>query len=580
MKLRNIAIAGLVSVTLFSCNDLEEYNPSGATAEAVWSTPEGFVTVVNSAYAEQRAWYGKEDGIFMSEAGSDLWYNRDKDSYANQLTYYSGLGPSTGNPNRAAWTRLWKGINQCNAGINRIDQAGFTNEAEKNKRLAELRFMRAFYYWHVVETWGGVMLKTVETTDPKESLTATRSSVEEFYDLIISDLQFAAENLPLQQAWGNEYSRASKKSALGFLARAYLSRAYYAQGAEREQYFTKARDVANEVISRKGEFGVDLWSSYADLWKPSNNKNNKEALYIISNATDFGLNYDNNGNRLYQVFQAPYNGRPGLVRDLANGYESSRRLMSSLHLLDLFDASKDARYNATFQEVWIANTAYTWTANDVATYGKDPSLVGKKINIGDTAMVATKSVIANKSQKPYVVYDRNDIYNANGTIVNGRFYVNMKKFMDPDRTDANAQPGYKDVIVMRLAEMYLISAEAEMQLGRNAEAADMINVLRRRAAQKTPTDMTSQMLVTASQINKEFILDERARELSGEHLRWFDLKRMLGSGTDGSAFAAYIKAKNPDITQVQNFHILRPIRQEELNTLLNGAEFGQNPGYN
>lgn len=580
MKLRNIAIAGVVSVTLFSCNDLEEYNPSGATAEAVWTTPEGFVTVVNSAYAEQRAWYGKEDGIFMSEAGSDLWYNRDKDSYANQLTYYSGLGPSAGNPNRAAWTRFWKGINQCNAGINRIDQAGFINEVEKNKRLAELRFMRAFYYWHIVETWGGVMLRTVETTDPNQSLTATRSSVEEFYDLIISDLQFAAENLPLQQAWGNEYSRASKKSALGFLARAYLSRAYYAQGAEREEYFIKARNAANEVISRKSEFGVDLWSSYADLWKPSNNKNNKEALYIISNATDFGLNYDNNGNRLYQVFQAPYNGKPGLVRDLANGYESNRRLMSSLHLLDLFDANKDARYNAIFQEVWIANTAYTWTAADVATYGKNPSLVGRRINVGDTAMVATKNVIPNKAQKPYVVYDRNDIYNANGTIVNGRNYVNMKKFMDPDRTDANAQPGYKDILVMRLAEMYLISAEAEMQLGNNSAAAEMVNVLRRRAAQKTPVDRTSEMLVTASDIDTDFILDERARELSGEHLRWFDLKRMLGSGTDGSAFAAYIKANNPDITEVKNFHILRPIRQEELNALLNGAEFGQNPGYN
>lgn len=580
MKLRNIAIAGVVSVTLFSCNDLEEYNPSGATAEAVWTTPEGFVTVVNSAYAEQRAWYGKEDGIFMSEAGSDLWYNRDKDSYANQLTYYSGLGPSAGNPNRAAWTRFWKGINQCNAGINRIDQAGFTNEVEKNKRLAELRFMRAFYYWHIVETWGGVMLRTVETTDPNQSLTATRSSVEEFYDLIVSDLQFATENLPLQQAWGNEYSRASKKSALGFLARAYLSRAYYAQGAEREEYFIKARNAANEVISRKSEFGVDLWSSYADLWKPSNNKNNKEALYIISNATDFGLNYDNNGNRLYQVFQAPYNGKPGLVRDLANGYESNRRLMSSLHLLDLFDANKDARYNAIFQEVWIANTAYTWTAADVATYGKNPSLVGRRINVGDTAMVATKNVIPNKAQKPYVVYDRNDIYNANGTIINGRNYVNMKKFMDPDRTDANAQPGYKDILVMRLAEMYLISAEAEMQLGNNSAAAEMVNVLRRRAAQKTPVDRTSEMLVTASDIDTDFILDERARELSGEHLRWFDLKRMLGSGTDGSAFAAYIKANNPDITEVKNFHILRPIRQEELNALLNGAEFGQNPGYN
>jgi len=579
MKLRNIAIAGMVSVTLFSCRDLDEYNPSGSTAEAVWNTPEGFVTLVNSAYQQQRNWYGKEDGVFMSESGSDLWYNSDKGSYAAQLTQYAGLGAATGNPNRAAWTLLWRGINQCNAGINRINQAGFTNEAEKNKRLAELRFMRAFYYWHVVETWGGVMLRTEETNDPAGVLTAKRSSVEDFYTLILSDLQFASENLPLKKDWGNEYSRASKQAALGFLARAYLSRAYYAKGAERADFFTKARNTANEVITKKGEFGVDLWANYADMWKPSNNKGNKEALYVISNSSNFGLNADLNGNRLYQVFQAPYNGRPGLERDLANGYESSRRLMSSLHLLDLFDASKDARYNGSFQEVWIANKAYTWTAADVTAYGKDASLVGKKINIGDTAMVATKNVIPNKALKTYVVYDRNDVYNSNRTIVNGRFYVNMKKFMDPDRTNANAQPGFKDVIVMRLAEMYLISAEAEMELGNNGAAAEMINVLRRRAAVKAPADRTAEMLVTASDINKEFILDERARELAGEHIRWFDLKRMLGSGTNGDAFAAYIKAKNPDITEVKNFHILRPIRQEELNSLLNGAEFGQNPGY-
>lgn len=579
MKLRNIAIAGMVSVTLFSCRDLEEYNPSGSTAEAVWNTPEGFVTLVNSAYQQQRNWYGKEDGVFMAESGSDLWYNSDKGSYAAQLTQYAGLGAATGNPNRAAWTLLWRGINQCNAGINRIDQAGFTNQAEKNKRLAELRFMRAFYYWHVVETWGGVMLRTEETNDPAGVLTAKRSSVEDFYTLILSDLQFASENLPLKKDWGNEYSRASKQAALGFLARAYLSRAYYATGTERADFFTKARNTANEVINKKGEFGVDLWANYADMWKPSNNKGNKEALYVISNSSNFGLNADLNGNRLYQVFQAPYNGRPGLERDLANGYESSRRLMSSLHLLDLFDASKDARYNGSFQEVWIANKAYTWTAADVTAYGKDASLVGKKINVGDTAMVATKNVIPNKSLKTYVVYDRNDVYNSNRTIVNGRFYVNMKKFMDPDRTNANAQPGFKDVIVMRLAEMYLISAEAEMELGNNGAAAEMINVLRRRAAVKAPADRTAEMLVSASDINKQFILDERARELAGEHIRWFDLKRMLGSGTNGDAFAAYIKAKNPDITEVKNFHILRPIRQEELNSLLNGAEFGQNPGY-
>ena len=155
------------SITLsISCNKLEEYNPSGATADAIWSTPEGFVTNVNAAYSEQRAWYGKEDGIFMSESGTDIWFNRDKNTYAGQLSQYAGLTPLQGNPVRAVWRDLWKAINICNAGINRINDAGFTNQTEKNRREGELRFLRAFYYWHIVETFGGVMLRIEETKTP------------------------------------------------------------------------------------------------------------------------------------------------------------------------------------------------------------------------------------------------------------------------------------------------------------------------------------------------------------------------------------------------------------------------------
>ena len=360
---RGLAI--MLTLGLGACNDLDEYNPSNATAETVWSTPEGFVTVVNGAYSEQRSWYGKEDGEFMSESGTDLWFNSAKSTYAGQLTQYAGLTPLQGNPNRAAWTLLWKSINLCNAGINRINGAGFTSAQDKNQREGELRFLRAFYYWHVVETWGGVMLRTQETQEPV--LTATRSSVNDFYDLIISDLEFAVANLPV--SWGNEYSRATNKAAMGFLARAYLSRAYYSTGSDAQTYFTKARDMANSVINRRAELKVDLWSSYVDLFNPVNNKkqgrDGGEALYVISNSTNQSINYDDQGNRLFQVFQTPYNGKPGLEQSVVYGYENNRRLMPTLTLLDLYDATKDSRYEGSFQEVWLANKAYTWTAADV-----------------------------------------------------------------------------------------------------------------------------------------------------------------------------------------------------------------------
>ena len=573
-------LATIVAGTQSCKKALDEYNPSQATAEAAWITPEGFITAVNAAYMEQRSWYGKEDGFFMSESGTDLWYNRDKNTYARQLTQYDGLSANDGNPNKAMWRDFWKAINLANAGINRIDEAGFADVNEKNKRLAELRFLRGFYYWHIVEQWGGVMLRTTETQSPV--YTATRSSVDEFYKLIFSDLEFAAQNLPVD--WGNEYSRASKKSALGFLARAYLSRAYYSTGAEAQSYFQKARDVANDVINRKAELKVSLWSNYADLFNPSKNKDmgkpNGEALYVASNSINPGLNYDDNGNRSFHVFAQAYNGRPGLVLDVrvGYGYESNRRLMPTLTLLDYYNDAIDSRYDASFQEVWIANapSTFTWTAATATTYNKDASVIGKTIAPGDTAMLITKKVIADKRTRKYVVYDRNDIYNSNKTIINGNNYPPLKKFQDPDRSAPNVQAGTKDVIVMRLAEMYLIAAEAEMQLGNNGAAATAINVLRTRAAK---SGQAAAMQITAGDINADFILAERARELAGEYVRWFDVKRIKNGQNGSESFSTFIKRQNPDITRVQDFHRLRPIPIAEQQALLNWDEFGQNQGY-
>src|SRR5688500_14586826 len=124
--------AALIAATMSSCSKkLDEYNPGGATADAVWSTPAGFVTAVNAAYWAQRYWYGKEDGVFLSEVGTDLWVNSgNQPNYGRQVSRYDGLIGGTGYINNA-WKIFWIGINQANAGINRIDQAGFTDEGEK-----------------------------------------------------------------------------------------------------------------------------------------------------------------------------------------------------------------------------------------------------------------------------------------------------------------------------------------------------------------------------------------------------------------------------------------------------------------
>jgi hypothetical protein len=124
---------------------------------------------------------------------------------------------------------------------------------------------------------------------------------------------------------------------------------------------------------------------------------------------------------------------------------------------------------------------------------------------------------------------------------------------------------------MRLPEMYFIAAEAELMMssGSKANAVSLINVIRRRAA---VVGHEAQMTITESQLTLDFLLDEKARELCGEHLRWFDLKRT------GKLYSN-VKAYNKDIPLIQPFHSLRPIPQQFLDAILNSAEFGQNPGY-
>ncbi|MCS3157449.1 RagB/SusD family nutrient uptake outer membrane protein [Phocaeicola dorei] len=201
-----------------------------------------------------------------------------------------------------------------------------------------------------------------------------------------------------------------------------------------------------------------------------------------------------------------------------------------------------------------------WKADD--PYGiKKNTLVSKTIADGG---------IAPSNSAPATYKDRRSQDYGNACI---------KKFDDYSETsiaNRNSTCSMHDVVVARLGETYLIAAEAYLKMGKTEEAAQMINKLRQRPG-TIRKGYTTEMTVTSNDINIDFILDERARELAGEYVRWTDLKRthtLVEYATkyneDGIKESAMI---GPD----GKYKILRPIPQAAID--LNQAKVTQNPGY-
>ncbi|HEY9262084.1 RagB/SusD family nutrient uptake outer membrane protein [Chitinophaga sp.] len=536
-------ILAIAAASLAGCaKQLEEYNPGGTTSDAVYSTPEGFETLVNAAYTYNRWWYGKEEGYSIAEMGTDIWTSGTGDKYPD-ITNYNNLQASN-TVMSGLWKQLYAAINLCNAGITRIDKAGLT-EDKKKVRNAELHFLRAFYYWHIVETWGGVNFTLEETSGAVT--TANRTPVEKFYTQIFADLDVAVNNLPVTTT---DYGRVTKPAAEAFLARMYLTRGMNQQAA----------DMADKVINN---YSFALLPKYADLWR-MDNLQNKEVIWAVNymknlvfddrtDATLFPNGHSRGANNGHLMFAMKYDDLPGMQRDVLN-QRPFNRYMPTLFLLNLFNDKADARYQASFKQAWLCNNLKTAPAG---------------MKLGDTAVFCSKDVLPATTK--YRLYDKNAVYNSEGGGNDRTHYVSLQKFDDPTRASLNEEQSARDAFIIRLAEMYLIAAEAQFNLSNAAKAADYINVIRKRAA---IPGQEAAMEITAADISLDFILDERARELAGEQLRWFDLKR---TGKLGERIALH----NPDAAKYfQSFHTVRPIPQNQIDAVSNKEEFKQNDKYN
>lgn len=560
-------VVAVTLLTCVSCDVLEEEIISGVTVDTHYSTPDGFVDAVNAAYSKFRDFYGDEDGCEITVFGTDEYTNGGHGGAQYINKYIAGLNGES-NTFWDPWQRFYEGINTCNAVIGRAPEADIPEE-EKRVLVAEVKFLRAHYYFLLVQFWGPVHLTLEETVGVETE--ATRTSEAEIYNAIIADLEDAVADLPDTQS---EFGRITKPAAQHGLALVYLTRAYQSFGQATD--FGDAVDLADAVIANSNH---GLLDDYQEIYNIADNnghlvhsnEQNKEILWSIQYDIDPLKNGE--GNRTHVYFRAWYETfNDGLDRALGHGYgrpwirfRPTHYLLNSFRPLDV-----DARYEKSFQTVWLYNTDRNIPAG---------------ASVGDTAIIITdKAASEIDTAAIYARLPGVKIFTWNIAEIDEDWCLwrtdvsvnspNINIFPVPWKIDDNLRPslnatnGSRDFIVYRLGETYLVAAEAALgRDGNGSSAVNYINTLRERAAFD---GMEAQMNVGAAEVDLDFILDEWSRECFGEQSRWLDLKRT-------GKLVERVKLYNPDAQNIQDFHVLRPIPVNQITRTTN--DFGQNPGY-
>jgi hypothetical protein len=560
-------------------------------------TADGLQAGLNASYATTRYFWGSEGFTSSQVAGTDEVV-RGGDGGLD-FHNYTNINAQNG-VIQGVWDNSFVPINNLNGVLEFGPQANVT-DAKKNQMLGEAKFLRAFYYFLLVQTFGDVPLKLKYNNKP--STEDTRTPKKEVYAAMIKDLTEAAQQLGNIQA-GTSKGRASKAAALHLLAKVYLTKGWdpAAREGDGSSDFNKAYETATGLINSRATYGVDLEANFADIFKEGN-EYGKEALFVADRNTDptyseSGYNNTtapaggNKENRLncywtsfYTLTRNVNEGIPGapavttqmVARDQVNG-RPYRRFRPTPYTYATFDnRDNDARYDGTFQKAWIMNLPSTQD-NNVQTTTPTFTTTRNGLSVSlvkgvDTAIyMPGREVTVDERQKFKGVIVAPSQYDT-------EWFPTMIKHMDKTKqhyNDASDRP----IILMRLAETYLIAAEAAFKIGRTGDAANMINALKTRAAFRSTNTATqnstaaSALQISAGTITLNFILEERTRELYGEMTRWYDLTRTQTLIERARLYNA-LAAPN-----IKDFHVLRPIPSaSQLDLLTNRSQFPQNPGY-
>jgi len=554
----------LLLLVISACNKQLNENPQSQVTPQFFKTAQGFQSGLDAAYGGMRSLWGTENFFTLTCIGTDE-FQTGNDGTGNAVNYYSsGYLPSDAKVT-AIWTACYTYINTCNGLVDNAPQITGISDAQKAEMVAEAKFLRANYYFVLVQFWGNVTLnKNFQAT---ASTAARRDPKADVYNFIIQDLKDAIAGLPPSPVQGGVLpGKATAAAATHLLAKVYLTRGGSSAAAPDD--YQNAYTLASGLINNSGSLGLGLLPDFASI-NQEGNESNKEVLWTVQHTSSLAYNgsatQNSSGqdNVLVHMWVPKYESFvAGMQRDILDGRPYIRAIPTRW-LTDTVFANKkdDTRYSKTFQTVWYCNNAGgipVWKAP--LPPGVDPSLLGKpKFKLGDTAcyMPGVDVSDAQIAATRYLLMPPRT-YN----IQMGPY---MKKYIDTRRPDMNA-PSIRPVIVWTLGETYLIAAEAAYYLGDAPDAVKYINVVRERAAY--PTGNAAAMDIQASDLSQDLILDERSRELCGQMTRWWDLVRT-------HQLMARVKAHNSD----GRFNIvakdtLRPIPQSQMQSVTNGPAYG------
>jgi starch-binding outer membrane protein, SusD/RagB family len=565
----------------FGCSEfLEEDNKGGIGNEEFYSTVLGYNTLKTATYFQLRELY--RGTPILELEGTDLYLK----GYGSNSNFANYNFEANAGAVMDLYRRCYTGIQYANAGLFYLDRPPLA-EADKKATEAELRFLRAFYHFLLVEQMGGVVINTEYTNTVRLSI--PRSNLADSYKFIISEMEAVLPNL--KTAAQAVAGQVNQDVVNHYLAKVYLTRGW---DLKANADFTTAISYADKVISSKG--GIKL--SFADVWDPTK-ENNQEFIFSVqfSNATGAIGNAQNDGNSQYSLFATYSGGSTGttiLRKQTAQGLLPAHAVYMNL-------TPNDSRYQTTFMPFLLNNyhnyyNKSTWASERVRMYF--PRVYTDKATFTTADFDAFKAELTAMGLTPapniyiFPITNNQALYTSqvSGSIQgvtnkDERLPV-VRKFDDLQNAAGTTQSrtaSMRDVVLARLAETYFLKAEAQIALGAYADAASTVQVVINRPGNKIDAagaDLPNRLVGKTDKTTAlEAYLVEAGLEQFGEfNGRWQLLRRtgmlryMLARyNTD------YAGRTDDQIAAVK--YNLRPIPDDAIT--LNDAlsEEDQNPGF-
>lgn len=630
-----LGIAG-IAVLASSCSKVLDEQPKTIYTPDFFTTQMGVEGGLTALYAQLRYLYGNAYYYNILTTGTDeatYGASADGNFKSADLSGAEALLPNNAN-SQNLWGQAFTYINTASGIIENAENVGLDKSM-----IAEARFFRAFDYFQLVQTFGGVPLDLGAgelAFNNKAIRESVRNTVPEVYTkAIFPDLKTAMNDLPdVPRLTGT----LTKNVARLFLAKAYLTYAWWLEnpngiatypecprtdpdGHDAKWYFQQAYDLSLLGIENPGPYGLmeHFWEIsdgahdrnkeimlYADHTENSEQYNGASLTYGSGGGADnfagwmLNWNYpgmaakDNNGNSMNPVLRTDQQtcGRPW-----------SRMAPTHEAIATFTDKNKDSRYDGTFVYVFLTNwerggnkAEYVMGANG-AHIGKNEAFLVFLTEEDPSVEYTYDSGISMLGQSPNY-----DYFVVNPTGSSRLMYPKIWK-LGPYRTNTTGtgQPNAshsRPFNIAKFSEFYFIAAEAAVKGATGSKSArELINVLRARAGKwnysvnwdkQVNADYSSELTAaTPSTITIDYILDERMREYYGDGFRWFDLVRTQTwdkragkytvCGTNKSDHTPVVHTR-----EIEKYHYLRPIPKSQLDNMkMDDAvkEAYQNPGY-